>query len=67
MLIKCHENNNDILIAKGSIPYWVIASQIDVHENTVRNWMKREMLPVKKAMILRAIEEIKEKEMLESR
>lgn len=51
--------NADVLKAKGDIPYWVIAAYLDVHENTVRNWFKREMIPVKKNMVLKAIEEIK--------
>jgi hypothetical protein len=57
---KFFQKNTQILEAKGDIPYWIIASQVNVHENTVRNWMKREMTPEIKAKVLHAIEEIKQ-------
>lgn len=56
MTSKYLKRNSKILKAKGNIPYWVIADQMGVHENTVRNWMKREMGPEKEALILAAIE-----------
>lgn len=52
--------NPSVLEAKGGIPYYVIANKLSVHENTVRNWMKREMAPEKKVKVLKAIEEIKQ-------
>lgn len=62
MVSKYLESNSEIVAAKGDIPYWVIAKQLGVHENTVRNWMKREMDPKKKKAVLSVIHEIKQKE-----
>lgn len=50
--------NQDILEAKGEIPYWVIALKLGVHENTVRNWMRREMSEKQKQKVLDVIKEI---------
>lgn len=61
------ERNAEIIKAKGSLPYYLIANHLDVHENTVRNWMKREMVQVKKDMILQAIKEIKQQEVIEGK
>lgn len=52
--------NKDVVEAKGNIPYWVIGQRLGVHENTVRHWMRNEMVPKKKAEVLKAIEEIKQ-------
>jgi hypothetical protein len=57
-------NNLDIVNAKGFIPYWEISSKLNIHENTLRNWMKNEMDPEKKTKVLHAIEQIKHEEML---
>lgn len=51
--------NDDIRKAKGNIPFWVIADQLGVHENTMYNWMKKEMSSDKKQQILKAIEQVK--------
>ncbi|WP_409276388.1 hypothetical protein V1499_23160 (plasmid) [Neobacillus sp. SCS-31] len=58
------KRNAEIIQAKGSIPLWLISSYLNVHENTVRNWMRREMDQEKKSMVLAAIEKAK-KEMAE--
>lgn len=60
MVYRFLEKNAEIIKAKGDIPYWIIASQLGVHENTIRNWMKREVDPVKKVKLLKVIEEIKQ-------
>lgn len=54
------QKNLDVIEEKGSIPYWVIANKLCVHENTLRNWMKRDMDLVKKSKVLTAIREIKQ-------
>lgn len=60
MVSKVFRKNSWFLEAKGDIPYWVIANQLSVHENTVRNWVKREMTPEIKEKVLAAIAEIKQ-------
>jgi hypothetical protein len=52
--------NAPLLEEKGSIPYWVIASRLGVHINTLRNWMKSNMSQKQREMILAAIKTIKE-------
>lgn len=59
MKYKYPQRNLKVLQAKGDIPYWVIAFKLSVHENTIRNWMKREMNPETEAKLLDAIETIK--------
>lgn len=51
--------NEDVYQAKGDIPLWVIANYFRVHENTLRNWMKKELSKEKKQEILAVIEKIK--------
>lgn len=54
------KRNHIIEEAKGIIPYWVIAERLGVHENTVQNWMKKEMSEERKKEVMGAIAEIKE-------
>ena len=54
------KRNLDIREAKGNIPFWIIAERLEVHENTVLNWMKREMSLKQKEKVLNAISAIKE-------
>lgn len=54
------KSNPCVLEAKGNIPYYAIANHLGVHENTVRNWMKKEMTPEIKEKVLNAISEIKQ-------
>jgi transposase-like protein len=54
------KRNHIVEEAKGSIPYWVIAERLGVHENTVQNWMKKEMSKERKEKVMYAISEIKE-------
>lgn len=52
--------NLDVVQAKGSIPYWKIANELNVSEQTVRNWMRHEMNPQKKDLVLSAIARLKQ-------
>jgi hypothetical protein len=58
MFTKMYQCNKDIRVAKGKLPYWVIANHLRIHENTMMNWMKVEMNDQKKAVILNAITEL---------
>ncbi|MFD6210203.1 transposase [Peribacillus frigoritolerans] len=51
--------NQDIREAKGPIPIWAIAERLGVHENTLRNWMKKEMNRKQKIKVISAITDIK--------
>ncbi|MGW9164978.1 hypothetical protein ACWGPZ_27015 [Priestia megaterium] len=53
------KRNENIEKAKGSIPYWVIAEKLGVHENTIQNWMKKEMDEERQRKVMLAIEQIK--------
>lgn len=53
------KRNDDIRNIKGNIPFWVIAERLGVHENTLHNWMKKEMSNDRKQAVLKAIEYIK--------
>ncbi|MDO6848750.1 hypothetical protein Q4S57_12385 [Priestia megaterium] len=53
------KRNQDIRKAKGNIPTWVIAERLGVHENTLHNWMKKEMCKKRKERIMSAIGAIK--------
>jgi type VI protein secretion system component VasF len=57
---KIFQKNKQVVDAKGDIPYWVLANQLNVHENTVRNWMKREMTQEIREKVLNAIAEVKQ-------
>ncbi|MBT2729201.1 hypothetical protein J7E63_20090 [Bacillus sp. ISL-75] len=54
------KRNLNVVEAKGRIPYWVIAERLGVHENTIQNWMKKEMPKERKEEVLGAIAKIKE-------
>jgi hypothetical protein len=54
------KRNKEIREAKGAIPFWIIAERLGVHENTVQNWMKREMSQARKEKVMCVIAEIKE-------
>lgn len=59
MFVSLLHRNTDVREARGKIPFWLIAEKLDVHENTLRNWMKKELPPHKKKEILAAVAEIK--------
>lgn len=51
--------NQEIRIYKGKLPFWIIAERLGVSENTLLNWMRKELPEDKKAEILRVIDQIK--------
>ncbi len=53
------KRNNDIREAKGTIPTWVIAERLGIHENTFYHWMRKEMTDEEKQKIFAVIDEIK--------
>lgn len=59
-------SNKDVLKVKGWIPYWEIADKLSIHENTLRNWMKREMDLKRKELVLNAIKEIRQQQVQEA-
>jgi uncharacterized protein YjcR len=60
LVSEYQKRNKDFFKAKGEIPLWVIADKLSCHENTVRNWLKKELVPEKKERLLGAINEIKQ-------
>lgn len=54
------KRNLDIREAKGDIPLWAIAERLGVHENTIYNWMKKEMGEQRKEKVMAVITEIEE-------
>ncbi|RKD73656.1 hypothetical protein ATL39_1958 [Sinobaca qinghaiensis] len=53
------DRNKEIRKAKQNVPYWLIAERLAVHENTLKNWMRKELPDKQKTRILRIIEELK--------
>ncbi|MEH7163631.1 hypothetical protein [Priestia megaterium] len=53
------KRNQDIREAKENIPIWVIAERLGIHENTLHNWMKKEMCKRRKERVISAIVGIK--------
>ena len=53
------KRNQDIREAKRNIPTWVIAERLGIHENTLHNWMKKEMCKRRKDRVISAIVGIK--------
>lgn len=61
MFASLTERNLDIKKARGKIPVWAVAEKLEIHENTLRNWLRKENLSVEKRIkIMAAINEIKE-------
>ncbi|MBO1005757.1 hypothetical protein [Pseudogracilibacillus auburnensis] len=58
-MFSIFSSNRDILNEKEHIPYWIIANELGVHENTLRNWMKTEMSPERKKKVLDVIKGLK--------
>jgi dTDP-4-dehydrorhamnose 3,5-epimerase-like enzyme len=52
--------NKDIRVRRGSIPNWMIAEKLRIHENTFYRWMRMEMSEERKQKVITVIEEIKE-------
>lgn len=42
-----------------SIPLWVVAAELGIHENTLRIWLRKEMDAERKEKVLSAIQEVR--------
>lgn len=51
--------NQEVRKEKGTIPNWVVARKVGIHENTLNRWMRQEMTGERKRTVLQAIAEIK--------
>lgn len=58
--------NEDIRELKGNIPFWIIAERLGVSENTVLNWMKKELTENKKSEFENVINQLKDEFSLKS-
>lgn len=58
-IMKYLIRNEDIKRAKGSIPNWLIAEKLGIHENSLYRLLRQELSKEKKEEILRVIEVIK--------
>lgn len=61
------KRNEEIRIAKGKIPTWVIAERLGIHENTLYHIMRKKLPEVEKQRILAAIHEIQTEMKLEGK
>lgn len=52
--------NEEIRKAKGSIPNWVIAEKLGIHENSFYRLLRQELSEEKKEEILKIIEGLKQ-------
>lgn len=52
--------NEEIRRAKGSVPNWVIAEKLGIHENSFYRLLRQELSKEKKEEILKIIEELKQ-------
>jgi len=53
------KRNKDVREAKGSVPAWVIAEKLSIHEKTFYGWLRFEMSDDKKKTVFKAINEAK--------
>lgn len=58
--MKYPTRNEEIRRAKGSIPNWIIAEKLGIHENSFYRLLRKELSKEKKEEILRIIEELKQ-------
>lgn len=52
--------NEEIRRAKGSVPNWLIAEKLGIHENSFYRLLRQELPKEKKKEILEIIEELKQ-------
>jgi hypothetical protein len=52
--------NQDIKEAKRNVPDWAIAEKLGISENSFYRWIRKELSTEKKAIILKAIFELKQ-------
>ncbi|MDQ0221366.1 hypothetical protein [Peribacillus cavernae] len=57
--MKNHRRNEDIRKAKGSVPNWLIAEKLGIHENSLYRLLRQELPKDKKEEILKVIEKLK--------
>ncbi|PFO04670.1 hypothetical protein COJ85_11605 [Bacillus sp. AFS076308] len=57
--MKKQIRNQEIRIAKASVPSWLIAEKLGIHENTFYRLLRKELPKEKKEEILKIIEELK--------
>ncbi len=53
------QRNEDIRRAKGSIPNWIVAEKLGIHENSYYRLLRKELPPGKKKEILEIIAGLK--------
>lgn len=54
------QRNEDIKRAKGSVPNWLIAEKLGIHENSFYRLLRQELSKEKKEEILRIIDKLKQ-------
>jgi hypothetical protein len=52
--------NEEIRRAKGTVPNWLIAEKLGIHENSFYRLLRQELSKEKKEEILKIIEELKQ-------
>ncbi|MGE1118333.1 hypothetical protein [Bacillus altitudinis] len=57
--MRYFRRNEEITKAKGSIPNWIIAERMGIHENTYYRLLRKELTEEKKKEILGIIDGIK--------
>lgn len=58
--MKYHSRNEEIRRAKGSVPNWLIAEKLGIHENSLYRILRQELPKEKKEEILKIIEALKQ-------
>lgn len=58
--MKYHMRNVEIRSAKGSVPNWIIAEKLGIHENSFYRLLRQELPKEKKEEILKIINELKQ-------
>ncbi|MGC9935236.1 hypothetical protein [Priestia aryabhattai] len=57
--MKYSKRNEEIKRAKGSIPNWLVAEKLGIHENSLYRLLRKELPEEKKREILKIIEILK--------
>lgn len=59
LLVIFERRNTDVWQKKGKIPLWIIAEKLNIHENTLRSWLRQPLSIERKNMICSVIDKIK--------
>jgi hypothetical protein len=51
--------NMDIKEAKKDVPDWAIAEKLGISDNTFYRWMRKELPPYKKQLVMQVIDDLK--------